>query len=173
MTGLDYLVCSVRDCFADRHAQHGMQSVNQATGRPSDLCYRRRARTDSRPTNAAKLAVGPGLISKLKGMLDKPRMHTEWLAARGFSGFEVVAAEDLIAFQTDRSKGVARSLPAWDRFFRSLGVTPKPQVIRQVLRKSTSTYTFQPHSKVIYNYAEVASLLTESSDPRLKELLRG
>jgi len=160
---LDYMTCLVRDCFVTTP----LGTPVDASGQPSALCFNRRTKmvaSKESPT-FANLNI-TDLAKRLVSFNAKSLLSSAQLATSGRKKHvPTFTMEALAAYQFNSSSGVADSLKAWTDLLKGWSVKPNATTIRNFLTKNAvSRPPPAPHSKTIYNIAQVSDYLRTHPD---------
>jgi len=163
---LDTLVCDVRDCFEDPAGVKRGYTVDEH-GKRIKLCF------DRRGSSQATLAhLQPShVVHHLREAASFPQEQAALLKKLGYQAAETVLVEDLYAFEYSQHN-LDRSVVAWKKLFKSLGVTASSRKIRGYLRKDVASRSRpSPHSKSVSNLNAVKQIL-EKEGPEFSWMIR-
>jgi len=164
---LDHAVCMVKDCFSlaygtKNFSKEALGHPVAANGTRRQECFQRRKANVS--SKDYKVTFHPEVLTEyLRTSYDNVLAEREKLT-RTVGPFGVVTAEELTAFEHDRSQ-FDRSCRAWHSLLRSLGIRPDKAIIRSYLAKTAGSRPAPAlHSETIFNFEEVKAALVKAGN---------
>jgi len=149
---LDWLLCKIRDEFAD-YERH--KTVDESGQQIHDGMARR---TDNKTLLA--YIDKETIIKDLQDLSQEPMWRLKRMHRYGWDKSQLLSTSELLDYEwSNKKQHLSRAVGAWGQVMESLDVQPDAEKIAQYLKQHCGKRRQSSHGKIIYNFQEVQETL--------------